>query len=247
MFKKSNKNNKGDDKTTKNTPAPKINIYKQTAVKNLGQQVLNYILIAIVGLFFLYLIFAAMIIRVVPAGSGVGAILIKNNTYHGGLLPEGAVVLVDNSGEVSTSLVGNLKAALPFVNDDVSVVEVKAGPVGKWKWTAPGIVSIDGNIIEDGLYPPLEDKSQFTRKFLENEYLGLCLEGNCIPGDLVIFGANQVMGIPVRSEDIEKAVNEDVNFFPNGQQSGLGPTLNPSNNEPVDEQSSEQQDSLDIN
>lgn len=219
MFKKK-------DAEGKKPATPKVNVYKKTATKHLITQVLNLFLIAIAALFVLYIIFAATIIRVVPAGSGIGPIVVRNNTFYGGFIPENSVVLVNNAEEIDNSPLNNLKMSLPFLNDDVSIIQVKAGPVGKFSWTAPGVVSIDGKIIDGGLFPPLEDKSQFIRKYLENEYIGLCIEGNCVPGDLVIFGANNIMGIPVREADLEKAINEDINFFPNGPQSGMSATTN---------------------
>lgn len=219
-FKKNTGKNKAKEK------APKINVHKGVATKKIVSQILNLLGLAIVALFLLYVVFAVMIIRVVPAGSGVGAVIVKNNTFYGGVLPENSVVLVDNANEVDNSPINNLKMSLPFINNDVSMVQVKAGPTGKWSWISPGIVTIDGRIITDGFFPPLEDKSQYTRKFLSGEYLGLCIKGNCEPGTLVLFNKNNVMGVVVSKNDAVDAVNNNDNgFFPEGLQSGLSQNL----------------------
>ena len=201
---------------------PKVKVYKKTAATKIVSHVWKMIIIAVLAFLALYVVLAAMIVRVVPAGSDIGPIVIKNTSYYGGFVPNGEIVLVNNAEEVDTGPLGNIKMAIPFMSEDVSLIEVKAGPFGKFKWVAPGVVTIDGEVVDGGFLPRRDenDKSMFERSFLKGEYIGLCIEGNCIPGDLVIFGENHIMGSPVSEVDIEEAINKDVTFFPNSTQSG---------------------------
>lgn len=215
------KDNSKKDKKVKKQKDPKLNVYKKTAAKNIAKQTFKLVGIAILALFVLYIIFAAMIIRVVPTGNNIGNILVKNSSYYGGLIPKDEIVLINNEGEVENSPINNLKMAMPFINQNTSLVQVKAGPVGKFKWNEPGIVSINGDVIKDGLMRPFDDEnSQYEKKYLEGEYVALCIKGDCEPGTLKIFGEKDVMGVPVGETDVKESIqeaNKDIknqNFFP---------------------------------
>lgn len=227
FFKKKPKDQRrrGRDRSGKGRDAvAEVKVYQRTAAMGILKTIFRLLGIAVLALAALYIIFAATLLRIVPAGSGVGPILVKNANYYGGIIPENEEVLINTEEPVSHTPLGYLKMALPFLNEDVAVVYVKAGPHGKYSWERPGIVSIDGEVIMDGLLPPPpedSDKAFFERKFLTSEYIGLCVVGDCVPGELLIFEEDQLMGIPVKEVDLDE-LDREVSFFPESQSSQSG-------------------------
>lgn len=179
-------------KAKKNSGTPTIRVSQSTYQKTVLKEILAKVVLAFIGVLLIYLVVAAFLMRVMPTSAGL--ILTKNNTYPGAILPLNSQILVDLNPE-AVSTVGpldNLKSAF-IPQKNVALVEVLAGPIGELKW-ASNVLTVDGK----PLVPPFYDDP--NKKFLENEYIGVCIAGDCTPGLPLIFGQNQTKGVPLTQD-----------------------------------------------
>lgn len=214
MFKKKNTDNKS---------ATNIKVYKKTAVSTLASHIWKFIILGVVSLIVLYLVFAATILRFVPAGSDIGLTLVKNNTFKGGDIPAGEVVLINNLEPAGNDLASNLKNSFIPIKS-ASMVQVLAGPYGSFKYDSSGLVIIDGEPLVSKLKKS-ETTNYFEKKFLKNEYVALCIKGDCPINELIIFDKNQVIGVTINQDRIDDVINEDFSFFPNYDEAQSGSEL----------------------
>jgi hypothetical protein len=155
-------------------------------------------LLTVVGLVLVYLAIAATLVRFVPTTTGAGVVLVKNNTYPGGLIPPGEQVLVSAEKAQADDVWTHLQqAALPA--DDAAVVEVAAGPYGKLAWQPPGIITVDGELTT----VVMEERP--NAEYLDNSYLATCISGACTPGVGLIFSQDNVYGTVVSSQALQPA------------------------------------------
>lgn len=184
------------DTSEKHKKAPQLRIARGAYGRLLLKKILSIIVITFACVFVLYICFAATIVRFVPTTSGAGIVLIKNPTYDGGIVPVGEVVLVDTQDVQQKSIVGHLKQA--FVpNGSAAKVSVVAGPYGKIDWAEPGVLTVDGEIINAPM-PSRDGKSPIgDTEYLNDQYVGICLEGNCIKGEAIIIESSHIMGVPL--------------------------------------------------
>jgi len=176
-------------------PNPSIRVSKETYRQAMFKKTLKNVLIIILILFALYLGVAAVMMRVVPSSAGM--IPVKNNTYSGGELPDDSQALISlKPGEdpVKTGPMDRLQQAF-IPQKPTALVSVKAGPFGKISWVA-GIFTVDGQPITSTI------KENSELKFLENQYVGICISGDCAPGTALIFHKDKVMGIPLKQDAV---------------------------------------------
>lgn len=164
--------------------------YRKILFKRIGS-ILGY---SFISLFVLYLCFASTIMRAVPTTSGAGIVLVKENTYLGGEIPTGEVVLANTTQEQKNGYWDRLKQAF-IPSSDAVLVEVIAGPYNSIKWIESGLVMVDGNLTLAHMpeKPVDEDNKDKTR--LRDEYLAICISGACVPGEGVIFSSDNVYGL----------------------------------------------------
>lgn len=156
-----------------------------------------------------YLVFALTVVRLVPGvGGGAGLILSKTDTFYGGIIPvseeseQKTQVLIDRVSSHDNSLMDNLSQAF-MINPNTAVVDVYAGPTGMLQWAQPNIITVNGKALPGPMNPAVEtlrnpEGNPINEKvYLNNEYLGICVKGACETGEVVLFGENQVMGVPV--------------------------------------------------
>lgn len=177
---------------TKEKPAkraPQVRVAKNTYMNMLGVKILKAVGAAFIVLVVIYLSFAATIMRVLPT-EDLGMIPVKNNTFEGGLVPAGERIVVSMSHSQGQEATDYLQQAfVPTKN--AAVIEVLAGPWGKFGWAEPGLIAIDGEVI-DGVF--MDEPAQTT---LESAYLAVCVEGACTPGQAYVIPSSNILGIPI--------------------------------------------------
>lgn len=184
----------------------------------LMHRVVKAVGIIVVVLALVYVCFAGTIIRAVPSTSGTGVVMVKNNTFPGGVVPVGRVVIMDIKDAQGYELTDRLKQA--FVpNSNVVKVEVLTGNYGPLTWAAPDILSVNGVPVRapmpavNGVSPIGTDK---TNWFLKNQYVVRCISGACVPGHAYIISVNNIIGIPLTGSnpsgsDTAEHENTDTN------------------------------------
>lgn len=182
-----------------------IRVSQGTYQKALLTKFLSQLIVAIIGLLLVYVCFAATIVRFVPSSAGI--ILTKNNTYPGAEIPEKAQVLISLSDiEVKTGLADRLKQA--FIPQKPSaLVQILAGPDGRVKWTG-GLLTVN-NLPLSVPFPQNPDL-----KFLEGQYVSVCLKGDCTPGTSIIFKTSQTIGVAIEQNvpvPPPPTINENAN------------------------------------
>lgn len=164
--------------------------YRKILLKRIAA-ILGY---SLVGVFIIYLCFAATIMRAVPTTSGAGLVLVKENTFHGGIIPENVPILVDTKAEQKNDLVERLKQS--FVpSKNAAVVKVVAGPHNTIGWIASGLVTVDGALTKVHLEQQPLDADNSAKTKLRDEYLTVCVSGDCTPGEGVIVPAKNIYGL----------------------------------------------------
>lgn len=181
---------------------PEVRITKGMYGKLIYRRILTVLGFAAIAGIVLYLCFAATWVRLVPTLSGVGVVAVKNVTYEGGVLPPGAQVLVDRNETQGTKIQNRLKQA--FVPSATAAkVEIIAGPYGELNWAKPNILTVDGQPIGVPFPADSEGKAPIDEKdaYLKDQYVGVCISGDCTPGEAFIFGKDNVYGsILVRTD-----------------------------------------------
>lgn len=163
----------------------KVRVSNSAYYKMIFGKVLSGLGILLAALLVLYLVFAATIMRFIPS-SNAGAVLVKDPSFEGGLIPKGAVVVVGDPDRPE-GLWGNLYNT--FVPQDISIVKVEAGPTGKIEWAEGGVLTVDGKLVDVLLE---EDPGG---EFLSGRYVVKCLEG--CESDSFTITSDQVVGIPL--------------------------------------------------
>lgn len=149
--------------------------------------------LSVAALVFIYLCFAATIMRVVPTATPLGAVPVKNMVYQGGRIPSGQTILADTERELKDGPLDMLMQA--FVPSASSVLlRVEAGPYGKVSGVPGGLVTVDGAPLGGTLekFP--------SRGYLRDQYVGQCVGGACAPGEYLIIKHNGVYGQPLLKE-----------------------------------------------
>lgn len=173
---------------------PQLRVAKSAYRKILLKRIAAILGYSLVGVFIIYLCFAATIMRAVPTTSGSGLVLVKENTFHGGIIPENVPILVDTKTEQKNDLVERLKQA--FVpSKNAAVVKVVAGPHNSISWVASGLVTVDGALTKVHLEQQPLDADNSAKTKLRDEYLTVCVSGDCIPGEGVIVPAKNIYGL----------------------------------------------------
>jgi len=180
--------NKPSSKEEKPRKAPQVRIAKSTYSSLLATRILKAVGIGFLAFLLVYVSFAVTIVRVLPTSS-VGLLPVKNITFPGGIVPAGETVAVDMAQPQGAELTDYLKQS--FVpNGNVAVVEVAAGPWGKFGWNS-GTVTFKEQIL--GMAMP----NQPEKLTLDNQYLVKCISGACVPGQGYVIPASHLMGQPL--------------------------------------------------
>lgn len=178
----------------------KVRIAKSAYRKMWFTKIYKAITYFIVALMLVYLAFAVTVVRVLPT-SELEFIPIKNNTFTGGIVPVGETIIVSLNEPQGTSMVDRLKQSFTL-HSDVVVGEVIAGPYGYFSWTEPGIVTMDGVLIDGMLSIEPEVK------MLSNQYLVKCESGVCNENELMIINKDNVFGVPLQDKESELTLQE---------------------------------------
>lgn len=189
----SNKNTKqkGDNYDHSGIKEQRVMVSKKVGRKVLKKKISFIVICIVVSLIVIYLCFAATIIRFIPTTNGMGPVLIKNSTYVGNILPKGAQVIIDTKSENDDGIIDHLKqTVIPTKN--IAKVEIVAGPYGKLSYS-DNIVFVDGNSTDVSIDEGLTDS-----KYLQNQYVAKCLEGDCSNEKGLIFKGKQLVGIPIK-------------------------------------------------
>lgn len=179
----------GLSKTPVKKKAPEIRIAKSTYANMLSTRILKTLGIGLIALVVVYFAFAVTIMRVLPTASA-GLIPVKNVTFEGGLVPAGEVVVIDMVKPHGTDIQDYfMQSIVPSAS--VSVVRALHGPWGTFGWAEPGIIAVDGELVQNVFMDkPASDQ-------LNNQYLVECITGACEPGKAYVIPANNLMGIPL--------------------------------------------------
>lgn len=187
-----------------------IRVSASTVGKVLTQRLLKVFFLVLGSVFIIYILFAATILRVVPTTTGAGFVPVKNITFQGGSIPKSTDVLVKRSAPAGKEILDRLKQSFTPMND-AAVVKILDGPYGKLSWSQPGIISVNGEPSEV-LMPENSDGSSpldNRPKFLEDEYLVMCISGACLEGTAFISPAEAVVGSLISSDSIN--INNNKN------------------------------------
>lgn len=176
----------------KDSEEPSVRIASGTYQRAMLKKLVAQIVLVFMAALLVYLCFAATIVRVVP--SSAGFLPVKNNTYPGGIIPVDAQVLIDLDPESPPGRAMKDRLAQSFVPQKPSaLVSVLAGPIGEVKW-AGGVVTVDGEIL------PATLPADPGIEFLEDQYFAVCISGDCLPGEAILFISDQVIGIPFKQD-----------------------------------------------
>lgn len=173
--------------------APQVRIARSTYANMLSTKILKSVGTGLIILLVVYIAFAVTIMRVIPSSSA-GLIPVKNITFEGGLVPAGEIVVVSMTQPQGEDLVDYLKQSF-IPQADVAIVRVLDGPWGTFGWADPGVVAVNGEIVENVFMDQPADKE------LTSEYLVECLRGACAPGTAYVIPDNRLMGIPLGTEE----------------------------------------------
>lgn len=181
---------------------PEVRITKGMYGKLIYRRVLTVLGFAAAATIVLYLCFAATWVRFVPTLSGAGIVPVKNVTYEGGVLPKDSQVLVDRMDVQGNKIQHRMKQA--FVPSATAAkVQIIDGPYGELNWAKPNILTVDGEPIGVPFPANAEGKSPIDEEdaFLKEQYVGICISGDCTPGEAFIFSKDNVYGsVLVRTE-----------------------------------------------
>lgn len=175
-----------------------VRIDKKEYQKSVFKAIFSQFFIFLLLLIAIYFALAAMIMRVTP--TPYGFVPSKNNTFEGGILPKGAQVHVNLSGEVKDGVADRLKQSI-IPQKGTVVLSVLAGPIGTISHSP---FSVDGLTMTPPVGMP-EDQ-----EYLNDEYIGICIKGECQQGATVLFSPNQILGVLLRDQPVPemlKAVN----------------------------------------
>lgn len=168
--------------------------YQKTLLKKFGAQVFGALFIVLL----VYVAFAATVIRVVPTTSA-GFPLIKNNTFEGGIIEPNTQILARLDGQVvEDSLLANIKYSF-LPQSDLAIVEVLAGPTGRVQWNKNGVLAVDGKAMEVAF--PVDPE----RPYLKNEYVAVCVQGDCLRGAPVFIPAQSIYGVTLSKKSFRNA------------------------------------------
>lgn len=156
-------------------------------------RIVKMVALVILSLVVVYVCFAGTILRFVPTNSDLGLYLVKAPIYETGVIPVGGETLVSLDEPVDKSFFGKIKTAFTM-HENVALIEIQGGPLGELTWTDEGLVAVNGRIIESN---PLGFNPK--KEYLSEEYIGVCIEGNCVPGDLIITDDDHIYGIPAKN------------------------------------------------
>ena len=170
-----------------NQPASAVRVARNAYFRIIAKRVSMVVIWTLVSAFFVYVAFAATLLRVVPTGT-MGGVLVREPTYEGGMIPENAVVLVRTSGSAPDNMIGRLQQAFT-VQSDAALVRVEAGPYGKITWASPGLTTVNGKRVSVLL-------TKNPGEYLSNQYIAECLQGACDKGSGLLFRADGVLGVP---------------------------------------------------
>jgi len=166
-----------------------IRIAKSAFNRMLFSTIRKVVGFGLLSIIIIYTSFAATIVRFIPTDDS-GIVLVKNNTFTGGVIPAGENVFVSFNQEQKTSMGDRLQQAFTLHNG-TGEVQVLAGPYGKITWAEPGIIAVDNEPLNVN-YP-----NEPNQEFLENDYIVICISGGCEPGSTFIISSENIFGIPI--------------------------------------------------
>lgn len=207
----------------------KVKVSSSAIFRSQIKRVIRALVWTLLLFFIIYVCFAATLVRVVPS-TDVGPILTKNITAEGDMIPEGTLLVVDNSREQDGSIGKNLENAF-IPSGNYRVVEVLAGPYGEFNVNTDSgsfATSFEGDPLNLSMSETqLEERES---NYLNNEYITRCIEGNCAEGKGYIVNRENIVGEQIAFSEV---FNNDVNGEAN---TGEAP-------EDVDTESNETEDS----
>lgn len=182
---------------------PKLRVANSAYRKILFKRISAILGYSLVGSFILYLCFAATIMRAVPTTSGAGIVLVKENTFRGGHVPADVTILVNTEVEQKNGYAERLKQAfIPSSNS--AVVKVVAGPYNSISWIASGLITVDGVLTDVHVAEQPLDSDQKEKTKLRDEYLAVCITGDCIAGEGIIISQKNIYGLTLEDYSISK-------------------------------------------
>lgn len=184
--------------------APQLRVANSAYRKILLKRIAAILGYSVVGVFIIYLCFAATIMRAVPTTSGSGLVFVKENTFHGGIIPANTSILVDTQAEQKNDFGERLKQAF-IPSKNAAVVKVVAGPHNAISWVASGLVTVDGKLTNVHLTQQPLDADKTSKTKLRGEYLAVCVSGDCTPGDGIIVSQKNIYGLTLSKQDISDA------------------------------------------
>lgn len=182
---------------------PKTRITLGAASGLLMRRVGKILMVTVIAAILMYVCFAATIIRIIPATNIPSITVVKENTFEGGIVPAGELIVVNPyQGEAGVVKDGYADRLLQGVapNPDASVVQVVAGPFADLTWMESGLVQIDGELMDVTLDEEPVDQDGKTKRNLNGEYLVQCIAGSCHAGDGMILSGKNLYGLLVERE-----------------------------------------------
>ena len=169
----------------------KVRVSTGVLTRMLSTAAVRWVGVALAVLGVVYLCFAATLLRVVLLRDN-SVVPVKNLTFEGGIAPVGSKVLVD-PGNHDGGILDHLKQSLA-PSRQASVVTIEAGPIGRLQYADP-ILTVDGKAVtkihSEDYKDIIEGRSG---KFLRDEYVVRCVQGNCTPGEVFIVPKEKVIG-----------------------------------------------------
>lgn len=188
-----------DGEVVSHSRTPQLRVANSAYRKILLKRIAAILGYSVVGVFIIYLCFAATIMRAVPTTSGSGVVPVKENTFHGGIIPANTSILVDTQSEQKSDYMDRLKQAF-IPSDHAAVVKVVAGPYNAISWVDPGLVTVDGALTEVHMANQPLDSGNTAKTKLRNEYLAVCISGDCVPNEGIIVSDKNIYGLTLSKQ-----------------------------------------------
>lgn len=156
------------------------------AGKSVAKTVILLTIGAIAVVFAIYTALGATLMRAIPEPVG-GFTWVRNATFVGGIPDQGDYIYVSTKGPADNSALGKLKQTYQGVDGGATMVVV-AGPNGNVSNDA------EGNILWNEETTGYQAAIQNGSKTLGNQYLAICVEGECNVGNAYVVPQDAIVG-----------------------------------------------------
>lgn len=163
----------------------------------IAKAVMTVLIFAIIAALGLYTALGSTLIRLTPETTG-GYTLVRNGTFLSGNPLNGDMIYVSNSVPNDGSMGQRLKYSFSPL-PDAATLETIAGPFGEITLDEEGYIVFNGEGTE------YHGQDQVKPRYLGNEFLALCVSGDCTPGDIYTIPKDNIHGEAMQSFGVKTA------------------------------------------